>query len=65
MGFEAYHLGTPVEAVVVQADHSEYRDLGADDLPGLRALVDGRGVIEAGRFPDALVRVLGRPAPTV
>ena len=64
MGFEAYHLGTPVEAVVVQADHSEYRDLGADDLPGLRALVDGRGVIEPGRFPDALVRVLGRPAPT-
>ena len=27
LGFEAYHLGEPVDAAVVQADHAEYRDL--------------------------------------
>ena len=29
LGFEAYHLGEPVDAAVVQADHAEYRDLDA------------------------------------
>ncbi|MGH3238944.1 MAG: nucleotide sugar dehydrogenase, partial [Spirillospora sp.] len=31
------HRGEHVTAVVVQADHAEYRDLGADDLPGVKA----------------------------
>jgi nucleotide sugar dehydrogenase len=62
MGFAAYHLGTPVAAAIVQADHPEYRDLGPADLPGLRALVDGRRVVEPNRFPGVGIRVLGRPS---
>jgi nucleotide sugar dehydrogenase len=62
MGFVPYHLGTSVQAAIVQADHPEYRDLGPADLPGLRALVDGRRVVEPARFPAAAIRVLGKPA---
>jgi nucleotide sugar dehydrogenase len=61
MGFVPYHLGAQVQAAVVQADHPEYRDLGPADLPGLRALVDGRRVVEPGRFPGVTIRVLGKP----
>ena len=62
LGFAPYHVGERVDAVVVQADHGEYRDLTAAELPGLRALVDGRGVVDLTRFPGVLVRVLGRSA---
>jgi len=61
MGFAPYRLGTPVQAAIVQADHPEYRDLGPADMPGLRALVDGRRVVEPARFPEAAIRVLGKP----
>jgi nucleotide sugar dehydrogenase len=36
------HSGQPVTAAVLQADHAEYRDLSAADLPEVRVLVDGR-----------------------
>ena len=39
-----YHLGEPVDAAVVQADHAEYRTLGPQDLPGVRVFIDGRRV---------------------
>ncbi len=48
LGFEPYELGEPVDAAVVQADHAEYRELSADDLPGVKVLVDGRRVTDAG-----------------
>ena len=35
---------------ILQADHAEYRDLGPADLPGARAVVDGRGVLDPARF---------------
>ncbi|WP_130492685.1 nucleotide sugar dehydrogenase [Motilibacter rhizosphaerae] len=59
LGFAAYHFGEPVDAAVVQADHADYRGLGADDLPGLKALVDGRRVTDAERFPGVVRRVIG------
>ena len=60
LGFEAYHLGEEVDAAVVQTDHAAYRELGASDLPGVRALVDGRRVTDAARFPQVAHRVIGR-----
>lgn len=50
LGFEPYVLGSPVDVVVVQADHSQYRGLSAADLPGVRAVVDGRHVLDRGAF---------------
>lgn len=43
-GWEPYHLGDPVDAVIIQADHAEYAILIPSNLPGVRCVVDGRRV---------------------
>jgi len=60
LGFVPFHLGSSVDAAVVQADHAEYRDLGPDDLPGLKAFIDGRRVSAAERWPGVQYRVIGK-----
>ena len=42
--------GDPVDVAIVQADHPEYAELAAADLPGLRLLVDGRRVTDPAAF---------------
>ena len=61
LGFAAYHLGEPVDAAIIQADHAGYRSLGPEDLPGVRALVDGRAITDPARWTAAGVghRVIG------
>jgi nucleotide sugar dehydrogenase len=58
-GWAPYHLGDPVDAAVVQADHREYAGLGAGDLPGVRAVVDGRGITDPAAFEGVPHRVIG------
>jgi nucleotide sugar dehydrogenase len=58
-GWSPYHLGEPIDAVVIQADHASYRTLAAGDLPGVQVLVDGRRVTDPGQFPGVTRRVLG------
>ncbi|WP_405017597.1 nucleotide sugar dehydrogenase [Kitasatospora sp. NBC_00070] len=53
------HRGEPVEAAVVQADHPEYRTLGAADLPGVGVLLDGRRVTDPARWAGVRRIVLG------
>jgi nucleotide sugar dehydrogenase len=60
LGFAPYHLGEPVDAVVVQADHDEYRSLSPADLPGLTAFMDGRRVSSADQWPGIAYRVIGK-----
>ncbi|WP_125609617.1 nucleotide sugar dehydrogenase [Specibacter cremeus] len=60
LGFAAYHLGEPVDAAVVQADHAEYRALGPADLPGIRTFIDGRRVSEAAKWDGVAYRVIGK-----
>ena len=45
--------GTEVDAVILQADHTVYRALTPADLPGARAVVDGRGVLDPAPFAAA------------
>jgi len=59
-GWTAYELGQPVDVAVLQADHAEYRELSAADLPGVTVVIDGRDVLDATRFPDARVISVGR-----
>lgn len=47
-GWDPYHLGQPVDAVIIQADHPEYRRLDEADLPGMRVLLDGRRMQRGG-----------------
>ncbi|MCF2710708.1 MAG: nucleotide sugar dehydrogenase [Schaalia hyovaginalis] len=49
-GWEPYHLGEAVDAVIVQADHAAYEDLAPTDFPGIRLLFDGRRVTDAARW---------------
>ncbi|MBE7163402.1 MAG: hypothetical protein INR72_19350 [Williamsia herbipolensis] len=51
--------GSSVDAAVVQADHAAYRSLGADALPGVRTVVDGRRVLDASRFDGVTVVAIG------
>lgn len=60
LGFTPYHLGEAVDAVVVQADHDEYRSLTATDLPGITAFIDGRRVSSAEQWPGVAYRVIGK-----
>ena len=62
LGFESWD-GARVDAAVVQADHATYLDLTPDDVPGARAIVDGRGVLDPAPFARAgvVVKAIGRP----
>ena len=60
LGFTAYEPGSAVDAAVVQTDHPQYRTLSAADLPGVRTVVDGRGVLDPARWTGVTLRVLGR-----
>ncbi|MGH8774634.1 MAG: nucleotide sugar dehydrogenase [Jiangellaceae bacterium] len=62
LGFEPHRLGEPVDAAVVQADHDEYREIGPNDLPGVRVLVDGRDTTDPTRWRGVTRVVVGRAA---
>lgn len=59
LGFTPYALGDEADAVVIQADHAEYRTIGATDVPGIRTVVDGRRISSADAWPGAAYRVIG------
>lgn len=63
LGFQPWDGEAAVAGVVVQADHAAYRKLSAARLPGVRAVVDGRGIVDAVAFAQAgvPVKVIGRP----
>lgn len=63
LGFTAYHLGEPVDVVLVHTNHADYANTTAADFPGLQVLVDGRSIMTEGGFPGVAVRVVGKPAP--
>lgn len=60
LGFDAYHLGEPVDAAVVQANHASYASLTPGDLPGIKAFIDGRRVSSAEQWDGVLYRVIGK-----
>ena len=55
-----------IDAAIVQADHAEYAQLSAADLPGVRVVLDGRKIVDAAAFAAAGVTVerIGRPSTT-
>jgi nucleotide sugar dehydrogenase len=60
LGLEPYCAGTVVDAAVLQADHVEYQELTPSDLPGVKVVLDGRGVLDPARWPEVSVLSLGR-----
>ena len=61
LGFEPWD-GGPVAGAILQADHAAYRDLRGPDVPGARAIVDGRGVLDPARFAVPVLRIGGGQA---
>jgi len=59
LGFAPYDIGQPVDAAVVQADHAEYRTLTPDDLPGIKAFVDGRNISDPAVWQGVAYHVVG------
>ena len=59
LGFEVYHLGDPIEAVIIQANHLEYGTLHPEDLPGARAIIDGRKAVSSALAKAIPTIVLG------
>jgi nucleotide sugar dehydrogenase len=59
LGLEPYRRGLRVDAAVLQADHAEYERFSPEDLPGVTILLDGRGVLDPGRWPGVTVVRLG------
>ena len=62
LGFAPYALGQPVDGVVLQADHAEYKALTSASFPGVAAVVDGRRSLNSASFPGVNFRVIGAPA---
>ncbi|HEX7292470.1 MAG TPA: nucleotide sugar dehydrogenase, partial [Conexibacter sp.] len=62
LGFEPWDDGA-IDGAILQADHDAYRALTPAQLPGVRAVLDGRGVLDPATFAAAGValRRLGRP----
>ncbi|WP_022867695.1 nucleotide sugar dehydrogenase [Schaalia vaccimaxillae] len=58
-GWEPYHLGSPIDAAIIQADHREYGALCPSDLPGLRLLFDGRRVTDPTKWIGTPRLVIG------
>lgn len=42
LGFKPFHFGESADAVIVQADHEEYKNLKCSDIPEIKTLLDGR-----------------------
>jgi len=60
IGFDAYHYGESVDAAIVQTNHSEYVELVSSLLPGVKTILDGRGVLNENNWPSVRFHVLGR-----
>lgn len=61
-GWQPYHLGDEIDAVVVQADHPEYREISAADFPGVKLLFDGRRVTDPEKWAGTPRLVIGDAA---
>jgi nucleotide sugar dehydrogenase len=62
LGFDPYHIGEDIDAAIVQADHEEYRQLVPVDLPGVRALIDGRACVDPAGWSEVPRKVIGARA---
>lgn len=58
-GWEPYHVGEPVDAVIIQADHAQYRELTPLDFPAVKLLFDGRRITDPAKWVGTPRLVIG------
>ncbi|QOR47246.1 nucleotide sugar dehydrogenase [Trueperella pecoris] len=61
-GWDAYHLGEEIAAVIVQADHAEYKTVTPVDFPGIKVIFDGRRVTDPALWVGTPRLVIGDAA---
>ena len=59
LGLEPYRLGDPCDAAILHTAHPAYATLTPGDLPGIRALVDGRAIVDSRLWAELPLSVLG------
>ncbi len=58
LGFAPYVGGSSVEAAILQADHPEYASLNPSNFPGIKAIYDGRSMLDPSAWADvAYIRI--------
>jgi UDP-N-acetyl-D-mannosaminuronate dehydrogenase len=63
-GFAAFHLGESADGAIVQTDHTAYASLQPSDLPGMKAIIDGRNILGAAVKAAISVTTIGAPSPS-
>jgi UDP-N-acetyl-D-mannosaminuronate dehydrogenase len=63
-GFDAFHLGESADGAIVQTDHAAYASLQPSDLPGMKAIIDGRNILGAAVKASISVTTIGAPSPS-
>lgn len=61
-GLRPYEYGTPADLAILQSDHEHYSELSSAEMPGVRAILDGRNMLRAGQLGDTSILTLGRPS---
>jgi nucleotide sugar dehydrogenase len=61
VGLDPFHLGDAATAAIVQTDHETYRQLDPSDVRGVRAVFDGRRVLDPARWSGVHLLRLGAP----
>ncbi|TQL48622.1 nucleotide sugar dehydrogenase [Homoserinimonas aerilata] len=60
LGFIPFAEGAKSDAVIVQADHTEYLGWGEAELPGVKVILDGRRVLQSDSWPSATYIAIGQ-----
>ena len=63
LGWPPHRLGDPIDAAVIQADHKEYLSLRPSDLPGVKVVLDGRGMLDRESWKPVRLVQLGARSP--
>ena len=62
LGFEPYHYGEEVDAVIVHTNHPEYSRLRPSEFPKLKTIFDGRAILKISDWLHVNIHVLGNGA---
>ncbi|MFT0762882.1 UDP binding domain-containing protein, partial [Actinomyces sp. F1_1611] len=58
-GWAPFHVGESVDAVIIQADHAQYRELTPLDFPAVKLLFDGRRITDPAKWVGTPRLVIG------
>lgn len=61
LGLLPFQMGSPVDAIVVQADHAEYSSFSSAMFTGVRTVLDGRRALSPDLWSDVTYVAIGNP----